>query len=207
MSTLTLNSPLVPKENAPRTSWVNPRKFAMWMALAVLTMMFAGFTSAYIVRMAAPNWSRFQLPNNFYYSAAIIFTSSITMALSVRFFKRDNLAGYRLALAATFALGVAFFYSQYLGWKQLEHIGVYVAGNPSGSFVYVITYVHVAHVVGGLICLAIALMRALVSFSNPATFLIFRTDANKKINIELLATYWHFVDVLWIYLLLFFTFS
>lgn len=204
MSTLTVNNKV--GENM-QYSWVHPRKFAMWLAIAVLTMMFAGFTSAYLVREAADNWVQFKMPVNFYYSTVLIVLSSVTMAMAVRTFKRDQLNQYRLFLALTLALGLGFFYSQYLGWKQLQNIGIYLSGNPSGSFVYVITYVHVAHVLGGLLFLFFALMRALFLFRNPATYLIYRTDGNKKVGIELLATYWHFIDLLWVYLLLFFTFS
>ena len=205
MSTLSINKSKI-SENI-QYSWVNPRKFALWIAIACMTMMFAGFTSAYLVRRAAPNWQEFKLPINFYISAGIMLLSSVSIALAVRFFKREQLSLYRWSLFVTLILGVAFFYSQYLGWKKLQEIGVYVSGNPSGSFVYVITYVHVAHVIGGLLFLTIAWLRSIFLFRNPAQFLIYRTDGVKKVNIELLATYWHFVDVLWLYLLLFFTFS
>jgi len=99
---------------------------------------------------------------------------------------------------------MGFMVSQYFGWLKLNDIGIYLSGNPSGSFIYVISYLHIAHVLGGILFLLIALGKSFLVFSNSANFLIYRTDNNKKIGIDLLATYWHFVDLLWLYLLIFF---
>lgn len=202
MSSITLENQRLP-ENI-RTPRVHPQKFAMWVGIAVLIMMFAGLTSAYIVRKAAGNWVEFKLPVNFFISAGIIIVSSFTIHWAVRAFKREKLGQYRAALFLTFMLGLAFLQSQYLGWQKLKEIGIYLSGNPSGSFVYVISYLHFAHVSVGLVFLLIALIKAFLVFKNPANFLIYRTDSNKKIRIGLLATYWHFVDILWLYLLVFF---
>jgi cytochrome c oxidase subunit 3 len=188
-------------------SWIHPQKFAMYLGIVVMCMMFAGLTSAYLVRHSAPNWTKFTLPINFYISAGIILASSGTLFIAARGFKSDRLGMYRIGLLATVVLSFGFIYSQYLGWQQMQEIGIYLAGNPAGSFVYVISWLHVVHVAVGIICLLIALVKSLILFRHPAQFLIYRTDGNKKIGIELLSLYWHFVDVLWLYLLLFFTFN
>jgi len=83
---------------------------------------------------------------------------------------------------------------QYLGWLDLGNRGIYIDGNPSGSFVYVISGVHAVHILGGLIIMAVILIRSFIKAFNP----------NKITGVEMMATYWHFVDVLWIYLLIFF---
>ncbi|MDX2002964.1 MAG: cytochrome c oxidase subunit 3 [Chitinophagales bacterium] len=190
-----------------RHSWIHPRKFAMWAGIVVMSMAFAGLTSAYLVRKGAGNWTEFVLPTQFAYSAIIMLMSSVSIWAASWAFRNDKLAFYRLFLFVTLALSMGFMYSQYLGWQRMKEIGIYIDGNPSGSFVYVISYLHVVHVAMGILCIFLTFVRSLWLFRNPAVFLIYRTDGNKRINIELLATYWHFVDVLWLYLLVFFMFS
>jgi len=186
---------------------IHPLRFTLWAGIACLIMMFAALTSAYIVRKGAGNWVEFKMPFNFFISAIVMMLSSLSIHWAYLSFKRDKLFAYRLALGVTFILSLAFLFSQYLGWQKLEEYGIYLSGNPSGSFVYVISYLHFAHALGGIIFIIIAFIRSLLVFRNPAIFLIYRTDSNKSIRIELLATYWHFVDVLWLYLLIFFMVS
>lgn len=186
---------------------VHPQKFALWLGIAVLCMAFGGLTSAYLVRKAAPNWQEFVMPVQFTYSAVLMVLSSITLQGAVWAFKKDNVSLYNTTLFVSLLLATAFVVSQYLGWKTLEANGIYLDGNPAGSFVYVISYLHVAHVLGGILPMIIALVRSLWVFGNPAKLAAFKTNNNKRVGIELLATYWHFVDILWIYLLLFFMFS
>lgn len=183
---------------------IHPQRFALWLGIAVIVMSFAGLTSAYIVRKGAGNWVEYKLPFNFIISAAIMLLSSLSVHWAYLSFKHDKLNPYRWALFTSLVLGCGFLFSQYTGWQKLKEIGVFLSGNPSGSFVYVISYLHFAHVVGGLIFIAIAFAKSLFVFQNPANFLIYRTDSNKSIRIGMIATYWHFVDLLWLYLLFFF---
>lgn len=186
---------------------VHPQKFALWIGIASLVMFFAGLTSAYIVRKSAGNWVEFAIPLNFVISAAILLISSFTIHLAVNAFKNEKLGQYRLFLGGTAMLSLTFVASQYLGWQELSKLGIPLTLNPSGDFVYVISIFHVLHVAVGILLLLGAFVRSWVLFDNPAKFLIYRTDPNKRIRIEMLATYWHFVDAVWIYLLLFFMFS
>ncbi|CAN5153186.1 cytochrome c oxidase subunit 3 [soil metagenome] len=186
---------------------VHPQKFALWVGLSVLSMAFAALTSAYLVRQAAPNWLEFTMPVPFIWSAIIMVFSSISMQVSVWAFKKEKIAVYNSTLVVTILLALTFLVSQYLGYKGLEARGIYLNGNPSGSFVYVISYLHIAHVLGGIIPMLVALVRSLWKFGNPEKLAAFKSNGNRRVGIELLATYWHFVDILWIYLLLFFMFS
>lgn len=186
---------------------VHPQRFALWIGLASLTMLFAALTSAYIVRHEAGNWTEFSIPAPFFISAVIILISSGTMHWAVNAFKKDDLANYRLALSLTTTLALAFCATQYIGWQDLQKIGIYIEGNPSGSFVYVISFIHVLHVLIGVLLLAGALIRSHVIFKNRAKWVKWHVDNNKSIRIELLASYWHFVDILWLYLLAFFYFN
>ena len=116
------------------------------------------------------------------------------MVRAVNAFKKYNQNAYRIWLFITFILGSTFLIGQYMGWQQLDRGGIHLNGNPSGSFVYVISGAHAAHILGGVIILFISLLRALFMRFNP----------NRLVNVQIMATYWHFVDVLWIYLFIFF---
>jgi len=176
---------------------LHPHKFSLWIAMASILMMFAGFTSAYIVKRNDANWLQFSLPPIFTYSTIVILLSSLTIYLASRSFKARNMVRYRLFITITAALGVLFVILQTLGFKYLQAHGVKLIGsgsNPSGSFLGVITGVHMLHVVGGVIVLLVLFIRA---FNR-------RSKNYSTVPIEIASTYWHFVDAIWIYLFIFF---
>ncbi|MEL6391005.1 MAG: cytochrome c oxidase subunit 3 [Bacteroidota bacterium] len=160
-----------------------------------IMMMFGAFTSAYIVRRAAGDWLEFQLPNLFFVSTLVILISSLVLHMSFSAFVSGREQRYKNLMITAFILGVGFVVLQYLGWQELFSIGIDLKGNPSGAFLYMITGVHALHVVGGLVALTIGLLTA---FTRP-----YRITEKRKINFELTLQYWHFVDLLWVYLLLF----
>ena len=174
---------------------LNPHKFALWLAMASIIMMFTAFTSAYIVRQAAGNWLDFSVPNVFYGSTVAILLCSLSLHLSLRSFKKGNKSGHRSGMVIGFALGILFVVLQYIGWQALFSNGIDLKGNPSGSFFYVITGVHALHVLGGIAVLIVALVHAFSLKFKPSI---------KRINrYELVVQYWHFVDILWVYLFIF----
>ncbi len=176
---------------------IDPKIFALLLACASMTMVFLAYTSAYIIRQAAGNWLEFRLPNEFFISTGILFLSSICIHFSYRFFKKKNTSLYRGLLLLTLVLGIIFIYIQYLGWQQMLTMGIELNTNPSGSFVYVISGMHIAHVFGGLGVLITALLHAFL--------LEHRVTEKRILRFRLTLIYWHFVDFLWIYLLIFFT--
>ncbi len=176
---------------------IHPKKFALWIACASMGMLFAAFSSAYVVRHAAGNWLEFRLPDIFWYSTGIIILSSITLQASYHFFTKENTFLYRSLLLITFLLGLGFLVSQYQGWQAMKAIGVELTTNPSGSFVYVISAMHAAHLLGGLGALLVAVIHALM--------LPHRVTPARKLRFELTYNFWHFLGILWIYLILFFT--
>jgi cytochrome c oxidase subunit 3 len=160
-------------------------------------MMFAGLTSAYIVRSNQANWLEFSLPKVFWYSTSVILLSSVVMHVSVKAFKAREMQRYRFFITITAFLGVVFAVLQFIGFSNLNNHGVKLIGegsNPSASFLAVIAGIHVLHVLGGVIALLIVFIKA---FS-------LRTKKYSAVSIEIVSTYWHFVDVLWIYLFIFF---
>lgn len=168
----------------------------LYVGMVSIVMLFAGLTSAYVVRADNGNWLVFNLPSITFISTALIVTSSLTMFWAQRSIKKDNLTATRTGLFLTLLLGLGFFYTQIEGWKQLTAQGIYFVGkysNASGSFLYLIALVHLLHMIGGLIALAVSLTKALLKKYSSADYL----------GIELTAIYWHFLDLLWVYLFLF----
>ena len=169
-------------------------KIVLWVAMASMFMLFAGLTSGYVVRQAEGNWLQFEIPTAFYYSTAILLMSSLTMFFALRAVKKDQQQSLKTWLIVTLGLGFAFIFSQFLGYGQLVKEGVYfTGGNIAGSFFYVITGLHVAHLVGGILALIITSGKSILEKYNSQNLL----------GIQLCATYWHFLDLLWLYLFVF----
>ncbi len=169
--------------------------FALWVAMAGMIMMFGSLTSAYIVRHAAGNWLEFKIPDIFFVSTIVILISSLTLHFSYWAFKNGKETFYKLGLPITLALGIIFIILQYKGWMGLYNIGVSLDGNPSGSFFYVISGLHAAHVIGGIFALSVA---ALHAFS-----LKYKASEMRRRRFQIVLHYWHFVDFLWLYLFIF----
>lgn len=172
---------------------IHPHKFTLWVGIGSILMMFAGLTSAYIVKRNQANWAGFDLPVAFYYSTAVMLISSGTLWMALKAFKERLMPRYRILMAATLVLGITFIILQVAGFSQLARAGVSLRGNVSYSFLYVIVGIHAAHVLGGIIALVIMSLKAFSS----------KYRNYSSMPVELVSTYWHFVDILWLYLLLF----
>ena len=183
-------------ENTTNRSKIDSKKLALLIGCASIVMMFAGLTSAYIVRRAGGNWLEFKLPNIFFINTIVMLLSILAIHSAYLSFKKGNEFLYKGLLIVSFILGLAFVVLQYQGWLDLTAIGVELTGNPAGSFIYVISGIHAAHVLGGLAAILVAMIQA---FS-----LKYKVTKKRKLRFELTLIYWHFVDFLWIYLLVFF---
>ncbi|MGM9506152.1 cytochrome c oxidase subunit 3 [Larkinella sp. GY13] len=177
-------------EEPEETLSMNPKKFIVWMFVVSIVMLFAAMTSAYLVRRAEGNWLEFEMPAIFMYSTVVLLISSVSMHWAYRAAKKDDFGTLRTAISITFAFGLAFLVMQFIGWKDLVAQNVYFVGNPSGSFMYVFTGLHAFHLVSGLIVLLYALR---------ASFQL-KIHAKNLTQLEVCMTYWHFLDILWVYL-------
>ncbi len=169
-----------------------PSRTGIWVGLAAITMSFAALTSALIVRQgAAQDWRHFALPRILYLNTLVLLISSVSLEISRRQFA--SLAPVRVTTAArwlyvTLLLGVTFVAGQYLAWRQLASQGLFLATNPSSSFFYVFTVLHALHVLGGLAGLTYVIRRL-------------NTFTLRSSTLAVTSYYWHFMDVLWLYLL------
>ena len=137
---------------------IHPHKFLLWIAIASICMMFAGWTSAFMVRKAQGNWLFFSMPMAFWVSTAVILASSVTMHLSIKEFKKRNMSLYKKLISLTAILGVVFMLLQFWGFYDMHIAGITLASNGegvSGSFIYVISGIHLLHMLGGVIALVI----------------------------------------------------
>ena len=175
-------------------SKIHPHKLALWVGIASIIMMFGAFTSAYVVKRAAGNWLEFKLPDIFFLNTLVIVASSFTLHFAYVSFKKGNEKLYKSLLISTLVLGLAFVALQYIGWQQVDAIVPF--GVNSSSFLIVISGVHAAHVLGGIAALAVAMTHAFV--------LPFKPTIRRRQRFELVCHYWHFVGVLWVYLVVFF---
>jgi cytochrome c oxidase subunit 3 len=175
---------------------LHPHKFLMWVSIGSICMMFAGLTSAYIVKKSQDNVINVSLPTIFWISTAVILTSSVTMHLAVKSIKAREMKRYRVLLGLTALLGIIFAVLQLYGFKGMQSEGIKFVGrnsNPGASFLVVIIGLHALHILGGVIALIV--MYSKIYFSKIRNY--------STTPVEVMATYWHFVDILWIYLLFF----
>lgn len=177
-----------------RNQQIHPHQFLLWVAIGSITMMFAGFTSAYIVKSNQAGWVPVQLPKIFYLSTVLILLSSGTIYLAQRMFKQREMAKYRLLITTTALIGIAFVVTQFLGFSELWAQNITFKESVAGSFFYVIAGVHGLHVAGGVVALFVMFFRA---FSTSTRYY-------SSTPVDVVSIYWHFVDILWIYLFVFF---
>jgi len=174
---------------------LHPHKFTLWVAMASIIMMFAGLTSAFIVKSNLTGWRTIELPRVFWISTVVILASSLTVQMAVRAFKDRDMSKYRTLLTITFVLGIGFVICQIIGFTELWEQNVRFRGSSgAGQFFYVIAGLHALHVLGGVVAMAVMVIRSFIG----------KIKVYSPIPSEVMAMYWHFVDILWLYLLIFF---
>jgi len=187
-----MNQSIIDKERIN----LQPKKFSMWLFIITSFMLFAAFTSGFIVytQGSADKGIKIVLPHAFIYSTMVILLSSLTMYLSFNAAKQLQYSKQRLYLWLTLILGISFFVLQFYAWSILVKMGVYLINpNASQSFIYIFTGVHLVHILVGLVLVINSLIG---SYRNsPPIKNLFR--------LEMTSIFWHFVDILWIYLYVF----
>ncbi len=183
-------------DNKDATVELKAKKFALWLFMIASFMIFASLSSGFIVYTASgiDKGLKVILPDAFILSTALIVVSSISMHLAFKAAKRGDYIKQKLFLSITILLGVGFFFSQFHAWNVLIEQGVYFVNyNASQSFIYVFTGFHLAHIIAGVIVLLIVLLHKLGKL----------TQARNIFRMELASLFWHFLDILWIYIYVF----
>jgi cytochrome c oxidase subunit 3 len=171
----------------------------LWLSMVSMTMIFAALTSAYVIRHEKGDWMLFELPQLFYISTAVILVSSVTMNWAVSAAKKNDYKNVKIASLITLILGLVFIVCQFQAWGVLVDQKIVFAGkyaNASGSFLYALTGLHLAHLLGGILALIVVWAKAMQS----------KYNADNILGLKLCAIFWHFLDALWVYLFLFLLF-
>ncbi len=172
-------------------------RMLMWLGIASMVIFFGGLTSAYIVRMNGGNWKDLRLPAEFYVSTALIIFSSVTMNAAMSAVRKGKSPATFTSI--TLLLGIGFAIFQFLGWRALNHSGIYFTGKqsiPSGQYLYVLTWAHLMHLFGGLISMTFVSIKSGRGGYGPLNYN----------GLHIAAIFWHFLDILWVYLFLFLLF-
>lgn len=184
-------------DRAEEAKIARAKKNILWFGIISLTMSFAGLTSAYVVSKERPDWiSNFDIPPAFYISLILILISSFTIHLAKKAIQKNRDSQGMILLIGTFLLGVGFVFFQFVGFSEIIESGYNFTGPTSSittSFIYLVVLLHVAHVFGGLVSLLVVIYNHYKQ----------KYSKGKTLGIELAATFWHFVDAVWIYLFLF----
>lgn len=173
------------------------KKMMLWFGIVSLIMSFAGWTSAFVVSSTREDWlSDFQLPNAFIISTVMVVLSSVTFMLAQKALKNNQKQLTTTWLVATLVLGIAFISNQFLGFREIINMGYNFTGPTSNitmSYIYLIAMVHIVHVIVGLVCILVVIYNHFKQ----------KYNSNQMLGFDLAATFWHFIDILWVYLFLF----
>jgi cytochrome c oxidase subunit 3 len=173
------------------------KRMMLWFGIVGMIMTFAGLTSAYVVSKTRPDWlNEFELPTAFYWSTIVIVLSSITLFIAKKSILEGNRRNASAMLVGTVVLAILFMVFQFSGFSEIISQGYYFTGSESNittSFIYVIVLVHLAHLFAGIITLLVVIYNHFKQ----------RYKKGQMLGIELGATFWHFVDLVWIYLFVF----
>lgn len=187
---------------------VNPKMFGLWLAMAGMTMFFAALTSALILKKGDfRSWENFKLPNVFMLSTLVIIMLSVTMHGALVSYRKAKFTAFRWLFFGGFVLGLVFLFTQWMGFVALKDMGFPLTGNIAGQFIYLLAVVHGFHIAIALLVTLVALIKAVMARRDPQFELKNIINPKRKLQMELLVTFWHYIDIVWIYLFLFFYFN
>jgi cytochrome c oxidase subunit 3 len=196
----TVPPPPIPPEHGRGDGWtpggrpssfpVSKAQIGLWVFLTAVIMLFAGLTSAYIVLRGAPDWQNINVPALLWGDTVVLLASSISIEFARRAIRRNQIPVMNQWLVVSGILGFVFLVGQVVAWRQLVNAGVYLQSTLHSSFLFVLTGVHGVHLLGGIVALMVVLGKARIGY-------LTQTDHEP---LKLCATYWHFMDGLWIYL-------
>ncbi len=182
----------------------HPYNVLLILSLLGITAMFLAFTAAFVYTRVQSDLPPIKLPGIFIFNTLVLLASSGAMVWAKRCYKSDDTENYQRALIATMAISFLFMILQGVGWYQLFSNQIYIHSDNSAGYLYVISALHFAHVIAGLPFLGLFLWTARKRMKEPVSVLVYFSDPEKRLKLRLLTIYWHFLDALWIYLVIFF---
>ncbi|RYU80539.1 cytochrome c oxidase subunit III [Hymenobacter persicinus] len=191
-----------------RIERVPPLLMLLYLGLAGITVLFVILLAAYVQtrHLSGLPTGLHPLPRYFSISTIVLLVSSYTLSQAQRLYRADDVTGLVRCLGATLVLGSIFAGLQVLGWRELMLQGVFFTGEASGTYVYLISALHVAHLLGGMLFLLALLLRTLHASRDAVRSLVFIRNPYRRLQLRMLSLYWHFIDGLWVALFLLFLF-
>ena len=183
---------------------IHPSYILMFLLLAGISSLFLGFSGAYLYNRIQQGVPPVQLPSLFYFNTLLLVCSSFLLMWAKKSYQKDDTRNYKLALIITLVLTIGFLVLQIFAWRQLQASDIFINYNNMASYMYLISGLHFAHVVAGIPFLIIFVVNAVRKMKSPVSVLIYFSDLKKKRRLDLFNIYWHFLDGLWIYLVIFF---
>ena len=187
-----------------RNYLIHPHYVILTLVLSSITALFLGFSIAYLYTRIQSGIEPVHIPGLFYFNSLILIGSSITLIQAKRAYQNDRTEQFKFLLWITLVLTVFFLIAQIMAWRQLTSLNVHLTTSNLASYLYVISGLHFVHVVAGIPFLSNFIWVAHKRLKEPVSVLIYFSDPDKKRELSLLNTYWHFLDILWIYLVVFF---
>lgn len=182
----------------------HPHNVLLFLLLIGISAMFLSLTLAFMYTRIQSGVPPIKLPLLFYVNTLIILASSGTMVWANRSYRSDHTENYQKALKATLGLSIFFLLMQFVAWGELLSRGVAINSGNSASYLYLISILHFGHVIAGIPFLGFFIYQARRYMREPVSVLVYFSDPEKRLKLRLLNIYWHFLDGLWIYLMLFF---
>lgn len=183
-----------------------PLSVFLYLVYFGIVMLFIALSLAYLLNDKQQTWQQFQLPQIFWLSTLIVAAISIKMKGQMRWYQTEKFKKLRSGYFFSFILSIAFIICQLIGWQQLKRQGITLEGTPHAGYLYVISGLHIIHILAGVVMLIVAVYRSHIYTKDEISRLLFFTDPIRKYRLKLLVDYWHTIDFLWIYLFLVFLF-
>lgn len=196
------------QENGPKNEYqsfaFHPYNVLLVLVLFGISALFLAFSAAFIYTRVQSDLPPIKLPSIFIFNNLILIGSSAVMSRANRFYLADDTRNYQRALLVAILLSIVFLFAQTVGWRELFRQDIFINSDNSASYLYVISGLHFAHIIAGLPFLGAFLWNANQQLKEPVSVLVYFSDPEKRLRLRLLTIYWHFLDGLWIYLVLFF---
>lgn len=180
-------------------------KLLMYFSLSGLSLMFLSLTFLYAISHINSTQPKLKIAPVFYWNTLVLFASSFAVFRAQRHYRADNFSAYKTALIVWFGFGLLFLVGQVFGWMAMFNSG-FQFSHQSASYLYVISSIHALHIIGALIFLIYFIQKSWIILKNYATSVVYFTDPVAAAQLNLFGTFWHFLGVIWLYLLLFFMF-
>lgn len=187
-----------------RNYLIHPKQILIILVIAAVTMLFVAFSISYLYNRIQSGIPPVKLPVLFYINTLFLLASSYTLFLAKKAYLKDQTERYKVLIGATIISSMVFLALQFLAWQQMQSMNIFIDAANTGSYMYLISATHFIHVIGGLPFLIVFFVNAIKKMKTPVSVLVYFSDEDKKRDLQLLSIYWHYIDILWIYLVLFF---